>query len=61
MSTRMYILTASILLGFFAELFWAIPFAERHEGEAGYSKHYLKSLYGLSAGWTIITMALPIY
>ena len=61
MSTKIYILTASILLGFLIELFWAIPFAERHEGEIGYSKHYLKSLYGLSAGWTIMTMALPVY
>ena len=46
---------------FFAEVFWAIPFAERHENETGYSKHYLKSLYGLSAGWTIMTIALPVY
>lgn len=61
MSTKMYILIASVLLGFLAELFWAIPFAERHEGETGYPKDYLKSLYGLSAGWTIMTMALPIY
>lgn len=61
MSTKMYILIASVLLGFLAELFWAIPFAERHENEIGYSKHYLKSLYGLSAGWTIMTMALPVY
>lgn len=61
MSTKIYILTASILLGFLTELFWAIPFAERHEGETGYSKHYLKSLYGLSADWTIMTMALPVY
>lgn len=61
MSTKMYILIASVLLGFLAELFWAIPFAERHEGETGYSKHYLKSLYGLSAGWTVMIMALPVY
>lgn len=61
MSTKIYILTASVLLGFLTELFWAIPFAERHECETGYSKHYLKSLYGLSAGWTIMTMALPVY
>ena len=61
MSTKMYILTASVLLGFLAELFLAIPFAERHEGETGYSKHYLKSLYGLSAGWTVMIMALPVY
>ena len=61
MSTKIYILTASVLLGFLIELFWAIQFAEQHESETGYSKHYLKSLYGLSAGWTIMTMALPVY
>ena len=61
MSTKIYILTASVFSGFLIELFWAIPFAERHAGETGYSKHYLKSLYGLSAGWTIMIMALPVY
>ena len=61
MSTKLYILIASILLGFLMEFFWVIPFAEQHENEAGYSKHYLKVLYGMSAGWTIMIMALPIY
>lgn len=61
MSTKLYVLIASILLGFLMEVFWVIPFSERHEDEIGYSKHYLKSLYGLSAGWAIMIMALPIY
>ena len=61
MSTKLYILIASILLGFLMELFWVIPFAEQHENEAGYSKHYLKVLYGMSAGWAIMIIALPIY
>lgn len=61
MSTKLYILTASVLLGFLMEVFWAVPFSERHEDDTGYSKHYLKSLYGLSAGWAIMIMALPVY
>lgn len=61
MSTKLYILIASVLLGFLMELFWVIPFAEQHENEVGYSKHYLKVLYGMSTGWTIMIMALPIY